>query len=274
MGYILMQPDDSTEARAATSKLLNKREYDFDLSSDGARLRPVLFNSRSCTATEKHYHGCVGEIACGRWAIGMEKRYLWGTHFFWLCDMKTTYRIMHYTGPIHILRRWYQELLAYNFSCIHRSYLMMIDVDYLSRMHNELIKSHVSIANRLSLSDRATRPEEYSETILDYQLQRGKYSVKNVHATVGENDAQVHTVFQGHKRQKLSNLVNAPMQCSSPIILQYNTQMVRESKWRWNKEDNILLCDNIQPCRWLSIDLHHLLFDGIENSCITPLLQH
>ena len=82
MGYILMQPGDSTEARAATSKLLNKGECDFDLSSDGARLRPVLFNSRSCTATEKHYHGFVGEIACGRWAIGMEKRYLWGTHFF------------------------------------------------------------------------------------------------------------------------------------------------------------------------------------------------
>ena len=142
-----------------------------------------------------------------------------GYTFFWLCDMKTTYRIMHYTGPIHILRRWCQELLAYNFSCIHRSHSIMVDVDYLSRMHNELIKSHVSIANRLSLVDRATRPEAYSETILDYQLQRGKYSVKNVHATIGENDAQVHTVVQGHKRQKLPNLVNAPMQCSSPIIL-------------------------------------------------------
>ena len=72
---------------------------------------------------------------------------------------------------------------------------MMVDVDYLSRMHNELIKSHVSIANRLSLVDRASRPEAYSETILDYQLQRGKYSVKNVHATIGKNDVQVHTVF-------------------------------------------------------------------------------
>ena len=56
--------------------------------------------------------------------------------------------------------------------------------------------------------------------------------------------------------------------------MQYNTQIVGESKWRWNKEDNILLCDNIQPCRWLSIDRHHLLFDGTENSCITRLLQY
>ena len=35
-----------------------------------------------------------------------------------------------------------------------------------------------------------------------------------------------------------------------------------------------MLCDNIQPCRWLSIDRHHLLFDGTENSCITCLLKH
>ena len=154
------------------------------------------------------------------WSMGYRygKVVFMGYTFFWLYDMKTTYRIMYYTGPIHILRRWCQELLAYNFSCIHRSHSIMVDVDYLSRMHNELIKSHVSIANRLSLVDRETRPEGYSETILDYQLQRGKYLVKNVHATIGENDVQVHTVFQGHKRQKIANLVNAPIQCSSLIF--------------------------------------------------------
>ena len=72
---------------------------------------------------------------------------------------------------------------------------MMVNVDYLSRIHNESIKSHVSIANRLSLVDRATRPEAYSETILDYQLQRGKYSVKNIHTKIDENDVQAHTAF-------------------------------------------------------------------------------
>ena len=60
MRYILMQPDDSSKARVATSKLLNKGKCDFDLSSDGARLMPVLFNSRSYTTTEKNYHGFVG----------------------------------------------------------------------------------------------------------------------------------------------------------------------------------------------------------------------
>ena len=55
-----MQPDDSIEVRAATSKLFKKGESDCDLYSDSARVIPVLFNSRSCTATEKPYHGFVG----------------------------------------------------------------------------------------------------------------------------------------------------------------------------------------------------------------------
>ena len=84
--------------------------------------------------------------------------------------MKTTYKIMHYTGPIHVLRRWYQELLAYNFVCVHRSYLMMVGVDYLSRIHNDLIKSHVLIANQLSLSDRSARPGAYTMEMLTEML--------------------------------------------------------------------------------------------------------
>ena len=128
MGYILIQPDDSEEARLASKKLLETSVCDFDLSLDGVRLRPIGFNSRSCSATKRHYHDFVGEIACGRWAIVIEKRYLWGTNFFWLCDMKTTYKIMHYTGPTHTLRRWCQELLAHNFSCVHRSHNMMIEI--------------------------------------------------------------------------------------------------------------------------------------------------
>ena len=80
MGYIIIQLDDNTEARTSTTKLLNKK-CDFDLSSDGARLKLVLFNSISCTATEKYYHSFVGEIARGRWDISIEKRYLWGIYF-------------------------------------------------------------------------------------------------------------------------------------------------------------------------------------------------
>ena len=55
MGYILMQPDDSADAQVATTKLSDKNECDFDLSLDGTCLRPILFNSRSCTSTERDY---------------------------------------------------------------------------------------------------------------------------------------------------------------------------------------------------------------------------
>ena len=62
--------------------------------------------------------------------------------------------------------------------CIHRSHLMIVDVDYLSCMHNDLVKSHVVLANRLSLADRAARPGAYDADVLADVLQRGKYTVK------------------------------------------------------------------------------------------------
>ena len=73
-----MQPDNSTASKVVVAKFLSTGECDFGLSQSGARLQPILFNTRSCTETERHYHGFVGEIACGRWARAMEKRHLWG----------------------------------------------------------------------------------------------------------------------------------------------------------------------------------------------------
>ena len=92
--------------------------------------------------------------------------------------MKPTYKVMHYIGPIHILRRWYQELLACNFSCIHRSHDTMQDVDYLSCIKKILIKDHLLICNQLSLADRALRPGAYDETVISSILAQGKYSSK------------------------------------------------------------------------------------------------
>ena len=34
------------------------------------------------------------EVACGRWAIGQNRKYLWGAHFWWLCDCKTIREIL------------------------------------------------------------------------------------------------------------------------------------------------------------------------------------
>ena len=88
---------------------------------------------RSATETESHYHSFIGECAALRWAIAKNKIYLCGTRFYAMCDIKTLNKILEYDGPIHSLRRWTQELLAYDFETIHRPATMMRDVDTLNR---------------------------------------------------------------------------------------------------------------------------------------------
>ena len=140
----------------------------------------------------------------------MEKYYLWGTHFFWLCNTKTTYKIMYYTRPIHILRRWCQELLVCNFSCIHCSHIMTQDVDYFSRINDSLVKAHVSICNRLSLTNRADRPGDYDTSVLESILLRGKYYVK-------PSDVQVHIHHTSAQMflhtGKRANITVLPLSC-------------------------------------------------------------
>lgn len=63
MGYILMQPDNSDVSRLALEKLFITGVCNFDLAESGAQLQPIVFNSRTCTATGRRYHGFVGEIS-------------------------------------------------------------------------------------------------------------------------------------------------------------------------------------------------------------------
>ena len=81
MGWILMQPADDEESMKASRILMDTGEYLFDLSKNGARLKPIAFRSRSCTLAEKNFHSFTGEIASGRWSIGQNRKYLWGYHF-------------------------------------------------------------------------------------------------------------------------------------------------------------------------------------------------
>ena len=247
MGYIILQPDDDKESHVALKKLRETGECDFELTTNGLRLRPIVFNSRTCTETERHYHGFVGEIACGRWAIAKEKRHLWGAHFYWLCDMKTKYKILNYQGPIHVLRRWCQELLAYSFSCIHRSHTMMVDVDYLSRMHDNLFKKHTLLANAWSLVDRAAHPCAYKSATFDLLLSKGKYSSKSLSAS------EVHTYTcdadtgPSPKKQKVTCTSSAPCRCNSPIqIHRGNTVTDKIQGWRLDQCDPILYCKEVQ----------------------------
>ena len=76
MGWILMQPVDDKESIKAMEKLASTGIYLFDLSKNGARLKSIAFGSRSCIINEKYFHSFTGEAACGRWAIGQNRRFL------------------------------------------------------------------------------------------------------------------------------------------------------------------------------------------------------
>ena len=166
MGWILMQPDDSDASAAALALLRSDGICNFDVTMSGARLRPIRFGSRSCTERERHYHSFVGEAGCGRWAISQNRKFLWGTEFFWLCDCSAIKEILEYDGPIHQIRRWAQELLGYFFQVFHRPARMMRDVDGLTRHYdNPLITQHLMVALQLYTADCAARPAAYDPAV-------------------------------------------------------------------------------------------------------------
>jgi hypothetical protein len=162
MGWILMQPDDSKESLSALETLNSTGEVLFDVTMDGPRLRPIAFGSRACTDTEKHFHSFVGEIASGRYGIAQNKKYLWGAHFYWLCDCNSIKEVLEYTGPIHMICRWSQELLGYQFTIIHRPAKMMADVDALNRRFSSDLAQYTCIASILRASDIQQRPSAYT----------------------------------------------------------------------------------------------------------------
>ena len=165
MGWILMQPADDADSVAAARCLKETGNCLFDISLGGARLKPVAFGSRGCNDNEQNFHSFTGESACGRWAITQNKKYLWGCHFYWLCDCCTIKEILEYSGSIPMICRWAQELLGYQFSVIHRNKRVMIDVDALTRRFGSIILSHCAIAEVLSLRDTERRHIVYSASM-------------------------------------------------------------------------------------------------------------
>ena len=162
MGWILMQPANSDKSKLALAKLYATGICDFDVTMGGARLRPVRFGSRRCTEREQHYHSFVDEAGCGRRAISQNRKFLWGAEFFWMCDCSAMKEILEYSGPIHQIRRWAQELLGYHFRIFHRPAHMMRDVEGLNRHFDRpLIEQHFTIALALRSQDETARPAAY-----------------------------------------------------------------------------------------------------------------
>ena len=171
-----MQPHpDDIEDPKLTSFFKCDSDCTFDMSIDGPRLRPIAFGSRACTPMESKLHSFVGETACVRWAIAQNKKYLWGRHFYILCNCMAIQEILEYSGNIHMICRWTQELLVYSFTILHRPAKMMQDVDALSRRFGKDAAYHFHIAHNLKLRDIAARPTAYDKTNFEsYSKKRTK----------------------------------------------------------------------------------------------------
>jgi hypothetical protein len=133
MGYIVLQPTNEEAGKMCIEAIEKKDMESFDKMISECKLHPVRFGSRRCTEPESHLHSFTGEIASGRWSIAANKKFLWGKHFYWICDCNAVKEVLEYDGNIHQIRRWSQELLGYHFTVIHRPAKMMKDVDALSR---------------------------------------------------------------------------------------------------------------------------------------------
>jgi len=163
MGWILMQPADDAESLKAAVLLKETGECLFDLSMAGARLKPIFFGSCSCNAIEGKFHSFTCKGACVRWAIGQNRKFLWGRHFYWLCDCSAMKELLVYNGSIAMINRWAQELLGYHFTVIHRPACMMRDVNGLTRQFGPLITRHIMIASILAARDHLNRPSAYDQ---------------------------------------------------------------------------------------------------------------
>ena len=106
MGFIVIQPDNSLVSLEVLQKLSKTGECYFDLDLQGARFCSIAFGSCSNQTPDEHYHSFVGKIACGRWSIAQNKRYLCEKKLYWICDCNSIKEILEFTGSIHQLRRW------------------------------------------------------------------------------------------------------------------------------------------------------------------------
>ena len=97
--------------------------------------------------------------------VGLSHAYvdIYGGHyFFWLCDCNAIKEIIEYNSSIHQLKKWTQQLLAYEFVIIHRVAPMIKDVDSVSRCVDSLVHQHNTTNIRLHTEVVTKRPSAYS----------------------------------------------------------------------------------------------------------------
>ena len=101
--------------------------------------------------------------------------------------MNTVYKILSYDGPIHTLRRWTQELLAYSFTCVHRPNAIMQDVDALYRYLHPLVAQQTKSVAFYRSKDINDRADAYSSSVFDEILRSNKYLIKKHKSNVSRD---------------------------------------------------------------------------------------
>ena len=136
------------------------------MSKNGAQSRPLSFEYSSCTYFESKYHQFVGEKSCGRWEIGQNRHFLWGQHFWWLCDCASIKEILEHKFSIPMTCRWDQELRGNHFSIVHQSNKMTTDGNALISRFGKFISQYCIIDSILYSTDKQRILKAYEESVL------------------------------------------------------------------------------------------------------------
>jgi hypothetical protein len=272
MGWILMQPAMDEDSQRAVKELKDTGECKFDLSIKGPRLNPVAYGSRGCSDMERLFHSFVGEAACGRWAISQNRKFLWGNHFYWMCDCKAIREILEYDGTIAMISRWAQELLGYHFTVVHRSARMMVDVDGLTRRFGPSVAEYIMIAKLLSDEDKQRRPSAYAADFNSIDKPTKVYQKKEA--------APQHDLILTHQSvRKITDAATvAPDPSSAPVHLHTSpvimTTNIQEPKIEEHIETQIANKDSVM---WKSIEAMEIVIvclDDVTGSVLDWSLRH
>ena len=139
MGGVLLQADTTEEAEEAMRREMKGGKCEFDKLIKGLRLRPVAFISRACKGNERDYHSYRGEAATGLFAMRKFRPYLIGREFTWITDCSGLVKFFEGDDDFtHTTQRWRLELLAFNFTIVHRPGRMLFECDLLSRYESRV----------------------------------------------------------------------------------------------------------------------------------------
>jgi hypothetical protein len=132
---VLLQPDVNLDG--ATAAMINEQQggqCEFDITTNGLRLRPLAFLSRRADKSQHHWHSYVGEAATGVWAMEKWRNYLVGSQFTWLTDCSGLEQFFESSEiTSHMIQHWRLQLLRYDMTICPRPERMLREVDALTR---------------------------------------------------------------------------------------------------------------------------------------------